>query len=353
MKISNHQFVIEEGFTLKSGEFLPSFYLNYTTIGTLNADKSNVIWVFHALTANSNPTEWWSGLVGENKILDTKKHFIICVNMPNSCYGSIQPLSVNPNTNEPYYSDFPLITIYDMVKAYQHLRDSLGISSVKLGIGGSMGGQQLVEWACQEPSYFEKITLIATNAVHSPWGIGLNTTQRMAIEADGTWGERNQDAGKKGLKAARSMAIVSYRNYDTYDQTQSNDQTYKLEANSFPADSYQRYQGEKLANRFNAYAYYRLTQAMDAHDVGKNRGGVQQALSKIESKALCIGINSDLLFPPREQKQLAKHIPNSTYKHIDSLYGHDGFLLENDQLTEFFGEFLEEKNNNIRLLKTS
>ena len=180
-------FNYKETFTLESGETLPGFHLAYTTHGKLNAAKDNVVWIFHALTANSNPVEWWPGLVGEGKYFDPAKYFIICVNKPGSPYGSISPLSKNPETNETYYNSFPVFSIRDIVRSYQHLKNELGISKIFIGLGGSTGGMQLLEWAIEEPNLFEHIVPIATNAILSPWGIAFNASQRMAIEADNTW----------------------------------------------------------------------------------------------------------------------------------------------------------------------
>src|SRR6476620_8319503 len=167
----NHTFLLE------SGRSLPRFHLTYTTLGTLNANGNNVVWVFHALTANSDPSEWWYGLVGSDKLFDPERYYIVCVNMPGSCYGSLGPLDDDPETGAPYYHDFPLFTTRDMIRAYQHLRTYLGIQKIYIGIGGSMGGQQLLEWAIEEPDLFEHIVLLATNAFHSPWGIAFNATQ--------------------------------------------------------------------------------------------------------------------------------------------------------------------------------
>ena len=282
-------FKYDQPFTLESGETLPGFHLAYTTHGTLNASKSNVVWIFHALTANSNPLEWWPGLVGEGKFFDPSKYFIICVNKPGSPYGSISPLSINPLTNEPYYYDLPPFSIRDMILCYQHLKNHLGIDQVLVGIGGSTGGMQLLEWAIEEPELFRHIVPIATNAIHSAWGIAFNASQRMAIEAESTWLERKQEAGQRGMATARSIALLSYRHYNGYAITQPRDKAFValLESVGYAADNYQRYQGLKLVNRFNAACYYRLTQSMDSHDVGRNRGGVLSALKKSAGKNTC------------------------------------------------------------------
>ena len=341
-------FNYNETFTLESGESLPGFHLAYTTHGKLNAAKNNVVWIFHALTANSNPVEWWPGLVGDGKFFDPAKHFIICVNKPGSPYGSISPLSIHPQTNKPYYHDFPFFTINDMVRAYQKLKDHLGIQKIFIGMGGSTGGMQLLDWSIEEPSLFEHIIPIATSAVLSPWAIAFNASQRMAIEADHTWLEQRPDAGQKGLSAARSIALLSYRYYNGYDITQPRDKAYVSLSKevAFAADNYQRYQGLKLVNRFNVISYYRLTQSMDSHDVGRSRGGSLNALKKITAKTLVIGIKSDVLYPINEQEYLQENISGAQLLSIASDFGHDGFLLEYEKIEAALKLFIEEKSSN-------
>ncbi len=338
-------FQYKHPFTLESGETLPGFHLAYTTHGTLNAEKNNVVWIFHALTANSNPVEWWPGLVGERKYLDPAKYFIICVNKPGSPYGSISPVSKNPLTGQSYYDNFPVFTIRDMIRTYQHLKEFLGIKKVFIGLGGSTGGMQLLEWAIEEPELFEYIVPIATNAVLSPWGIAFNTSQRMAIEADNTWLEHRPDAGQKGLTAARSIALLSYRHYNGYDITQRRDKAFVALSDEarYAADNYQRYQGLKLVNRFNAMCYYRLSQSMDSHDVGRNRNGIESALKSIKAKTLVIGIISDVLYPITEQEFLQQHIPGAELLSISSDFGHDGFLLEYEKIETALEKFINER----------
>jgi homoserine O-acetyltransferase/O-succinyltransferase len=345
-------FYHKEPFTLESGFVLPQYHLAYNTWGTLNKEGRNVVWVFHALTANSDAEDWWSGLIGHGKFFDPEFYFIVCVNMPGSCYGSISPLSQNEQTKAPFYHDFPVFTTRDMIKTYQKLRQHLGIKKIFAGIGGSMGGQQLLEWAIEEPALFEHIVPVATNARHSPWGIAFNATQRFCIEQDPTWKERNAEAGLQGMKTARAIALLSYRNYTAYTATQEgwhpkeNINAYKPALSK--AETYQRYQGEKLARRFTAFSYYFLSQSMDLHDVGRIRGGTKNALKQITAKTLVVSISSDILFPPVEQEELAAFIPAATFKMIDSSYGHDGFLLEFEKLTTLLNEFLstEHKTQN-------
>ncbi len=338
-------FSYHQTFTLESGKTLPQLHLAYTTFGKLNETKSNVVWIFHALTANSNPTEWWPGLVGDNRLFSPDKYFIICVNMPGSCYGSINAIDINPLTQQPYYHSFPWFTTRDMIRAYQLLKKDLGIEKIHIGLGGSMGGQQLLEWAVEEPTMFEHIIPIATNAKHSSWGIAFNASQRMCIENDTTWNEAIPDAGLNGMKAARSIALLSYRNHDTYQYAQQgfSEATAQLlvDEQIFKAETYQRYQGEKLAKRFHAFSYYALTKGMDSHNVGRNRNSVEEALQKITAKTLVIGITSDILFPIQEQIYLSQNIANAQFKAITSLYGHDGFLLEFDLIEQAISHFLQ------------
>jgi homoserine O-acetyltransferase/O-succinyltransferase len=330
----------DQPFTLESGITLPGYHLAYTTIGEMNPGGDNVVWIFHALTANSAPEEWWPGLVGEGKLFDPKDDFIICVNMPGSCYGSLGPLDLNPKTGNPFYHDFPFFTPRDMIKAYQPLKEFLGIRKIKVGIGGSMGGQQLLEWAIEEPELFENIFPMATNALHSPWGIAFNASQRMSIEADNTWKQKKPEAGIEGMKAARSVALLSYRHYNTYAASQEEDDPEKRD--HFKSESYQNYQGEKLARRFNAFSYYFLSKGMDSHNVGRGRSGIKNALGQIKAKTLVIGIESDLLFPVNEQHFIAENVPGAKFKSVKSLYGHDGFLLESDQIQNVITAFLEK-----------
>lgn len=335
-KIFNHT----KSFTLESGFTLLQYHLAYTTYGSLNQHKDNVVWIFHALTANSEATEWWPGLAGNEKLFDPATHFIVCVNIPGSCYGSIGPLDINPETQQPWYHDFPSFTTRDMIRAYQPLKDYLGIETIYIGIGGSMGGQQLLEWAIEEPLLFKHVILLASNAFHSPWGIAFNATQRHAIETDPTWKDSNEKAGLAGMMVAREIALISYRNYNTYNLGQAEDTNDKT--SNFKSESYQQYQGIKLARRFNAFSYYFLSKSMDAHNIARHRTDATKALQQIQAKTLVISISSDILFPPKEQEFIAKQIPDASYQVIDSTYGHDGFLLEFDQIGNTIKEFLAD-----------
>ena len=340
-------------FKLENGKKLRKIELAYQTYGKLNAKKDNVIWACHALTANSDVLDWWKGLFGNNDLFNPEEHFIICANVLGSHYGSTNPLSENPVTGLPYYLSFPEFTIRDLVSAHRLLAEHLGIKNIKVLIGGSLGGQQALEWAVTDGSAIENLILVATNAVHSPWGIAFNESQRLAISTDRSFYAQKPDGGLKGLKTARSIALLSYRSYDAYTDTQLesvNDKT-----GSFRASSYQNYQGEKLCKRFNAYSYWYLSKAMDSHNVGRGRKSVTEALATVKSNTLVIGVENDVLFPITEQQFLAKHIPDAAFHAIKSAYGHDGFLIETDILTSVIGNFLKESTNKkiIKLHKTA
>ncbi|MFY8001131.1 MAG: homoserine O-acetyltransferase family protein [Candidatus Kapaibacteriota bacterium] len=325
-------------FTLENGAILPYLDIAYHSYGTLNAAKDNVVWVCHALTGNSDAAVWWDGLIGTGRLFDPSEYYIICANMLGSCYGSSGANTLNPETETPYFRTFPQVTVRDMARAHTLLRQELGIEKIQIGLGGSMGGQQLLEWAILEPTVFETIVPMATNARHSAWGIAFNESQRLALEADPTFFEDRLDAGLAGLKAARSIGILSYRNYDTFGKTQHEPYNDKLD--NYRAASYQAYQGDKLTRRFNAHAYWQLSKAMDSHNVGRGRGSVEEALAQIQARTLVVGISTDILFPPEEQRLLAAHIPEAEYVEISSPYGHDGFLIEFGTLTKILREFL-------------
>ena len=326
-------------FQLECNAILPELEIAYQTFGELHPLQNNVVWVCHAFSGNTDPTDWWSGLVGKGRLLDPEHYFIVCANMLGSCYGTTGPASLHPETRQPYRQKFPLVTIRDIVRVYQILQQHLGIERIRLILGGSMGGQQALEWAITDPHLFDQVCVIATNARHSPWAIAFNESQRMAIHADQTLYEDSLNAGRKGLEAARAIAMLSYRHFHSYNATQQDE--FDL-LDDFRASSYQRYQGYKMWKRFNVFSYLTLSKAMDTHHVGRNRGGLHQALKRITAPTLVVGVQSDLLFPVEEQKFLARHIPDASLEIIQSIYGHDAFLIEYDQLTKYLGNFLRE-----------
>lgn len=315
---------------LESGVGLP-VDVTYHTFGEYIPNQTKVIWVCHALTANSDVSDWWSGLFGEGKLFDRSDIFVICANVLGSCYGTTSPTSKQIPV-EFRAANFPRITIKDMVIVLEKLRQKLNISHIDFLIGASIGGQQALEWAIDLKENLKELLLIATNAFHSPFGIAFNEAQRLALEADSSLWKKSKTAGRNGLIAARSIAMLSYRSFQGYLLTQK-EETAEL-PEKYRASSYQRYQGEKLANRFHAQNYWYLLHAMDSHHVGRNRNSTEEALNQISAQTTVIGISSDLLFPTSEQRFLVQYIPNAFYHEIDSDFGHDGFLVETQLLTE-------------------
>jgi homoserine O-acetyltransferase len=324
-------FSLPSPFALESGDELAGARVAYRTWGQLNATRDNVVWVCHALTANADVLDWWPGLFGAGCFFDPADWFIVCANVLGSCYGSTGPLAADPATGQGRFKDFPLLTIRDLVGAHEALRQELGLAHIHTLIGGSLGGQQALEWAASQPDSIGHLVVIATSARHSAWGIAFNEAQRLAIEADATYHENRPGGGDAGLAAARAVALLSYRGYDAYANTQTEPDADRLR--DFRASSYQRYQGHKLVARFDAYSYVVLTRVMDSHNLGRGRGGVAAALASVRARTLVLGITSDVLFPVSEQRAIADGIPGAAYGELDSSFGHDGFLLETVKIT--------------------
>lgn len=328
-------------FKLESGASLPELDIAYHTYGTLNEQRDNVVWVCHALTANSEVADWWPHTVENGCFLNPDEWFIVCANVLGSCYGTTGPLSNNPDTNEPYYGDFPELTMRDVVNAHKLLADALGIDRIHALVGSSVGGFQAVEWAVEQPERFNRLALIATEAFASPWAIAIDETQRMAIEADATFGERRPDAGKAGLAAARAIGLLTYRGGEGYNLTQTDEPSNEiLPRMKHRPCTYQQYQGEKLVKRFNAYSYMTILNTFDTHNVGRGRDGIAQALSRITARTIVIGISTDMIFPPADMRRLASLIPHSSYEEISSDFGHDGFLVEHERLNQILNPFM-------------
>jgi len=326
-------FTLPTPFPLESGATLAGAQVAYRTWGQLNAARDNVVWVCHALTANADVLDWWAGLFGPGCFFDPADWYIVCANVLGSCYGSTSPLSPDPATGAPRYEEFPLLTIRDLAAAHEALRQHLGLTRIHTLIGGSLGGQQALEWAVAQSQLIQHLVVIATNARHSAWGIAFNEAQRLAIEADPTYHAHAPEGGSAGLRAARAVALLSYRGYEAYHATQTDDEA-DPRLRDYRASGYQRYQGDKLVARFNAYSYVTLSRAMDTHHLGRGRGGVGPALARIRARTLVLGITSDGLFPLAEQRELAHGIAGTTYAELESGYGHDGFLLEIKQITQ-------------------
>ncbi|MFV1883161.1 MAG: homoserine O-acetyltransferase MetX [Balneola sp.] len=330
-------FTTESGFTFETPE------VAYHTWGELNENKDNVILVIHALTGNSNIEDWFSGFFAEGSPVDLEKHFVICMNIPGSCYGSLNPWSTNPKTGAPYRGDFPVFTIRDIVRFQQQLLDVFEIKSIEFVIGGSYGGMIALEFVLMDER-IKHACIVAMGKSHSPWAIGISHAQRLALYADPKWNNGFYERGNPpadGLAAARAMAMITYRTPQNYEQKFGRD--FNKDKKLFEVESYLEYQGQKLVDRFDAMTYDRLTKSMDTHDVSRNRGSFEEVLGSITIPVLVMGIDSDKLYPTLEQKELAELIPNAIYKEINSPYGHDAFLIEFEQINEHLNSFLNKK----------
>ena len=316
---------------------LPEIEIAYNTWGKLNSQGDNVIWICHALTANSDVESWWPGMVGSGLLFDPDEYFIVCANVLGGCYGTTGPAAVNKLTGKPWLRDFPFITIRDLVNVHEILRKHLAIKKIHTIIGASIGGYQALEYSIMFPDLIERLVVLASGAKQTPWALAFSESMRLAMEADQTFVAGEPDGGKKGLKAARSIALISYRTMNAYNQTQKEDDDEKL--SSFKASSYQAYQGDKLVSRFNPYSYWCLTNLSDTHNLGRGRGGVTKALNSIKADVICVGIKSDMLFPTDDQKFIASHAKKAEYVEMDSFYGHDGFLIETEKVTGIIRSF--------------
>ncbi len=302
-------------------------------------EGEKVVWICHALTANSDPEDWWPQMVGSGKFIDPDKCFVVCVNMLCSPYGSSGPSSLDHSTGKPYMMSFPKTTIRDIVAGNILVRRHLGIERIDVLIGPSIGGFQAYEWAVTEPDVISRAVFLATTDRCTPYMTAFNEAQRLALLADPTFMEAGSlSGGRDGLVCARSIAMLSYRTFAGYNSTQA-----EADADTLFADraaSYQRYQGKKLADRFDAYSYWYLTCALDSHNIGRGRGGVEAALSRIKAKSLVINIDSDNLFPPQLGRQTASKIAGAEYHEMSSAFGHDGFLIEHETLRSLLEPFV-------------
>ena len=356
---------------LHNGEALNKVRVAYQTYGQLNSEGTNAILICHALTGNSHAAGilskeesdrnsepdllkkyskmfkgkpgWWDPVIGPDKVFDTNKYFVICPNILGSCYGTTGPVSINQESDKPFQTDFPSVTVRDIVNLQKVLVDYLGVNKIKAVAGGSLGGMQALEWGIMYPNVVESIIPIGTSAKHSAWAIGLGEAERLAIKNDPAWqnGFYNKQP-RKGLSLARQIAIISYRSFASFEEKFGREKVNDSE--SFQVMNYLDYQGQKLVDRFDANTYLLLADTMDRHDIGLNRDKVENVLGEIKPKTLAIGISSDILYPTVEQKFLVDHIPNAKYAEIKSHHGHDAFLIEFDQLNKIIGEFLRSEN---------
>jgi len=327
-------------FAFEAGGSIASLNIVYHTSDRAYKQGDRVVWLCHALTANSDPQDWWPEMVGEGRCVDPAKDFVVCVNIFGSAYGTTGPRHFgNPESGLPKkYLDFPKFTVRDTARLFTLVRKHLGIEQVDLLVGSSIGGFHALEWAIMEGEVIRHAAFIATAPRVSPWLGAWMEVQRMAIEADPTFRVcKDIHGGEKGLEAARAISLISYRSFEGYNLTQYETDDDCLFAGRVA--SYERYQGEKLVKRgFDAYSYYYLLHCVDSQNVGRHRGGVAKALAQIAAKSIVIAITSDGLFPPCEGKEWAQHIPDCQYIEIESRFGHDGFLLETEQITEILSQ---------------
>lgn len=327
---------------LSSGEVINELTLQYERVGPIDAP---VILVCHALTGNHvtvgtmESPGWWHGLIGKEKYVDTEKFQVITFNVLGGCDGSLGPASINPKTNESYRTNFPSITIRDMVHAQYKALQRLEINKLVAVVGGSLGGMQVLEWGILYPTMMEKLIVLAATPFFSDYGIAFNHIALSAIQNDPHWndGFYHEAQSIKGLEVARMIGMVTYRSSSLF--------TERFERSKVNSDyevtSYLNYQGQKLVQRFDPNSYIYLLRAMNGHDIGESRGGWQQACQNFKRPLLAISFANDLIYEPPFIKSLTDNVPNSCYYHVQTKFGHDGFLTEFDKWGEKVQSFIE------------
>ncbi|WP_423917870.1 homoserine O-acetyltransferase MetX [Frigoribacterium sp. 2-23] len=349
----NRRFETIDDLVLESGVTLSRPRIAYETWGELDADRGNAVLVLHALTGDSHlagpagpghvTAGWWTGIVGPGLALDTDRWFVVAPNMLGGCQGSTGPSSFGPDAVE-WGSRFPHLTIRDQVEAQALFADRLGIERWAAVVGGSMGGMHAIEWGVSHPHRLERLAVLAAPAVSSADQIALNTVQGEAIRmdpafADGDFYDADDGDGPyRGLALARRMALLNYRSPDELNARFGRSWQSEISPlggpGRFQVESYLDFHGNKFTRRFDAGSYVTLLGAMNSHDVGRGRDGVEAALNRVTARTLVLGIDTDRLFPVADQEQIARHVPHALDgRHatvISSHYGHDGFLIENE-----------------------
>ena len=345
-----------------SGSFGP-VTLAYETWGMLSRTGDNAVLLTHALTGNAHAHDgtrpddpraaWWNPLIGPGRPFDTERYFVICSNVLGGCYGSTGPASLDPTTGHPYGLRFPLVTIHDMVNAQRKLVEHLGVRQLAVVAGGSLGGQQALEWAVSYPELVEMVVVVAATAALTAQAVAFSEVQRQAIMADPRWlgGAYVPGHGPDaGLAIARMLAMITYQSEEAMElrfarRLAQRHNTlapsgYAAFGGLFDVESYLYHQGEALVRRFDANSYLYLSRAMDLYDVGEGYPSLEDALRRIRSKALFIGIRSDVLFPAARVRQLAEGVRqvggNAMYQELNSPHGHDAFLKEWEQMIVAF-----------------
>ncbi len=361
-------FATDRGFAVESGDTLRDVTVAYETWGELDPDGSNAVLVLHAWTGDSHaagraerghPTPgWWDDVVGPGKYIDTDRWYVVCPNVLGGCQGSTGPASPHPDDGRPYGSRFPVVTIRDMVRAQMRLMNHLGVGQWAAVVGGSMGGMQVLEWAITYPRRVRSIIPIASCMAASAQQIAWGVIGRRAIALDPGWRGGDYydaepgDGPAAGLAIARQVAQVTFRSDNAFTERFGRDLTDRAKHGDhfglwqeFEVERYLHYHGDKLVTRFDANSYLVIGKAMDLHDVGRRRGGLEAAMSRITVPNLTIGIDSDMLYPSYQQRHMAEllslnGVPNQ-YVEISSRHGHDAFLIHSDDVGAPIREFLD------------
>jgi homoserine O-acetyltransferase len=316
-----HSVVVPETFPLEGGGTLRDVRVEVRTWGRFQREATLIC---HALTGSADADDWWGGLFGQDRLFDPSNTFIVSMNVLGSCYGTTGPSS------DTELGTFPDITIRDMVHLQKTVLDQLGVAHLDLVIGGSMGGMQALEWAVLYPSFIDTIVPIGVGSAQSAWAIGISEAQRSAILTAATPPE--------GLVTARMIAMCSYRSPMSFQSRFGRES----DQGTFAAQTYLRYQGEKLVDRFDADTYLTLLGAMDSHDLGRGRGPREAILNRIKHRALVVGTSTDVLYPVSETRTMAAAMPNAEFAVLDSPNGHDAFLIETDRLERIVTMFLAD-----------
>ncbi len=370
--IKYYTFANNKDFILESGESFGPITVAYETFGTLNENKDNAILVIHALTGDTHVTDdydsdsttpgWWDTLIGKDKSIDTEKYFVICPNYFGGCMGTTGPSSINPETGKEYGLKFPLFTVTDMVRVQKELIDHLGIKKLKCVIGGSLGGMLTLEWNVLYPDMMEKSIIIAAAHKTSTQIIAFYEVGRNAILSDPNFNNGDyydKMPPERGLSIARMVAHITYLSKssieskfgrDIKSELLDSDQMYGIFGPMFQVESYLRYQGRKFVSRFDANSYLYLTKAMDMYDMTRGTNRLRDFVKKFRSKILVVTFTSDWHFSPAESWEIVKALMNEdkevTYVNIESSYGHDSFLLKNEEFEKVIESFLSNYNQN-------
>ncbi len=324
---------------LESGGTLPGVNVAYRTWGRLAKGGGNAVLVEHALTGSADVDDWWSGLIGPGSSLDPDHDFIVAANALGSCYGTTGPTSVRPVADRMWGAEFPAITVRDMTAAETRLADTLGVRRWSLVLGGSLGGMRAIEWAATHPERVASVIAIGAPLRHSAWAIGWNAIARSALLADPRFKEgrySSDDRPASGLAAARAVSMLSYRSFAGLEGRFARDPGKDA---PFAVEDWLARHGETFVDRFDANAWLTLSRAMDTHDVGRGRGEAASVLRRGDVPALLVGISTDALYPPEEIAAAARAWPSSEYATLETIHGHDGFLIEAHAMNDLVASF--------------